>query len=227
MNLINHKTKNDLEEKLCIEIKEKLNEAIHQSGTASLLVSGGSTPKELYKKLSKLEIQWEKVTVGLVDDRFVDPQDEKSNERLLKENLLINHAAKAKFLCMIYDTSSKEKNLELANKIYHHFHSGIDVCVLGMGDDGHTASLFPKDPDSQKALGEGYHNLLSNTTADVEPYERISCSRFLLYKSSNLYLMIVGEQKLEVLESAKQNAFPISTFFNTKRTALKVYYSKN
>ena len=95
-----------------------------------------------------------------------------------------------------------------------------------MGSDGHTASLFPGDAASKKALGIDYHELLTYSTADVEPFERISCSRFLLYKSINLYLMIIGEEKLEVLESATKSSFPIATFFKTPTTTLKVHHSK-
>ena len=80
MNVITHNTKSELEDKLCQEIKQKLSAAIHQHGTARILVSGGSTPRDLFNKLSKVDIKWENVTIGLVDDRFVDSIDEKSNE---------------------------------------------------------------------------------------------------------------------------------------------------
>ena len=227
MNLTEHHTKQELEDSLCKEIELKLKKAIHESGNAKLLVSGGSTPKVLFNKLSKLDLPWEKVTIGLVDDRFVESTHAASNERFLNENLLINNAATAKLICLVYKPESMPENLITANRMYHHFHSGIDITILGMGKDGHTASLFPTDPSSLKGLAKYYHGLVLYTRADVEPYQRISCSRSLLHKSSNLYLMITGKEKLEVLKSAKEKHLPISAFFETQNTPLNVHYSAN
>jgi len=227
MNLITYSTKVELEQQFCQEIEKKLKEAIHQSGVAKMLVSGGSTPKNLFQKLSHANLPWEKVTIGLADDRFVDPENESSNERFLNENLLINKAAKATLLCLVYTPDAKKENLITANKTYHFFHSGIDLTILGMGKDGHTASLFPTDPDSLKGLASNFHDLVLYTKADVEPYQRISCSRSLLHKSRNLYLMITGEEKLNVLNSAKENNLPISAFFETHITQLNVHYTAN
>lgn len=225
MKIIEHNSKGRLDEILCKKISLILSTAIQKFGSANLLVSGGSTPKNLFKLLSKESIDWKNVNIGLVDERFVSVENEKSNERLVKENFLINNAVDAKLFGMVYNTEDYEANLKTADKVYKHFHSRIDACVLGMGTDGHTASLFPTDESSKIGLSSDFHELLLNTSADVEPYKRISCSRCLIFKSENLFLMINGLNKMEVLQSAKVKALPISVFFDTPKTELIVHYS--
>ncbi|MFT4645151.1 MAG: 6-phosphogluconolactonase [Planctomycetota bacterium] len=226
MKIITQVNKQILEDKLCSEIIANLQESIQKNGYANLLVSGGSTPIGLYQKLSKQVIDWKKVTIGLVDERFVPTNHKKSNEKLVKTHLLQNNAIKCLFVGLVYNMVSKEENLQLAEKIYEKFRARVDVCILGMGGDGHTASLFPKDEASKEGLSNKCNNLLLNSFADVKPIERITCSRYLINKSEQLYLMITGEEKLAVLESAKANELPIASFFETTNTKLKVYYSQ-
>lgn len=227
MNVIKHKNIVDLIDVLSDEIALKLQSSIQQNQIAKLLVSGGKSPIPLFEKLSQKDISWKNVVIGLVDERFVDVQSELSNEKLVKDHLLKNYAKEASFVGLIYNLDSMDKNLEISQNLYRTFHSGIDVCVLGMGTDGHTASLFPNDPSSLRNLCEVNQSLLVNTYSPLPPKQRISCSKYLIDHSRNVYLMISGKEKLEVLNKAEIYELPIAHFFHTSRTNLIVHYNEN
>jgi 6-phosphogluconolactonase len=226
MNIIEFKDNNESTEALSEEIACKLQAAIQKHRIAKLLVSGGRSPIPLFEKLSKKNISWKNVVIGLVDERFVAVKNKSSNEKMISDTLLQNRAKEASFFGLIYDLNSKNSNLELARNLYTTFATGADVCLLGMGMDGHTASLFPNDPNSQDNLAMPNQDLLLYTLADVTPYERITCSKNLINRSKNLYLMISGEEKLNVLNNAHLEGLPISHFFQTQGTNLIVHYNK-
>jgi 6-phosphogluconolactonase len=225
MELVNFENKAQLEVQLAKKIAYDLEIAIHQKGHANLLVSGGSTPINLFNKLANLEIEWDKVSIGLVDERWVDATSEFSNEKLAKENLIQGFASKANFIGMVFNTKDELENLIQANSHYKQFiEQGIDVVILGMGDDGHTASLFPNDEISEKDLNLGENLGLISTRAPKHPVERISCSKTLLLSSTSIYLMIIGKEKLDTLSEAETKKYPIAYF--TSANQIKTYYSE-
>lgn len=199
-----------------------INEAIAKYDSAHILLSGGSTPAALYKMLGEEDLDWDKTVIGLVDERFVAPTSYQSNERLLRSAF---NGSGVRIIPMVNDIESYENNLLLATKDYSIFEDRIDVCLLGMGTDGHTASLFPDDESSDQALALNYPNILANTNAPVEPIKRISASRKLIVSSQNLLLMITGERKHEVFTEALKNDLPISRFVENG-TDLTVYYAE-
>lgn len=185
-----------------------------------LLVSGGSTPKTLFPVLSKLDLDWKKITIGLVDERFVDNTSEFSNEKLVHEALLQNQAKEAEFLPMVLFPNDESINLEAVNKTYTVF-AEPDLVLLGMGEDGHTASIFPNDEQSSEALVSN-ENCLS-TKAPVNPQHRITCTAKILKKAVRTYLTITGEKKKSVFENAASNGLPIAFF---TETITEVFYTK-
>jgi 6-phosphogluconolactonase len=218
----------ELENALANSIISALENQLKISGSATLLVSGGTSPIGLFRILSSSNLDWSKITVGLVDERFVPITDEKSNALLVKENLLINNASKATFIGMVNNSENRELNLIQANKDYTTFKEKTTVCILGMGEDGHTASLFPNDKNSEKNLFSTIESLdLINTQAPVFPENRITCPKSLIVKSKNLYLMISGEKKLEILNESLEQKYPISYFAEKEKTTMSIYYSKN
>jgi 6-phosphogluconolactonase len=213
-------TKEFLEDALLEEIKLKLREAISKLGIAKILLSGGSTPSGLYKKLSSIKLDWSKVIVGLVDERFVENTSDYSNEKLIRESLLINNAKNATFVPMINSISNEKENLITTNESYTIFNDA-SVIILGMGEDGHTASLFPNDSDSIKAM-DSEQNIFFTNSPSI-PTRRITCTPKLLLSSKNIFLMLTGENKKEVLFSAAKNKLPISHFIGSMTA---IYYSK-
>ena len=112
-------------------ICENLNSSIKKTGVASLVLSGGSSPISIYEELSHIDIPWSKVQITLVDDRLVNPNHVHSNQKLIHDHLLKNKAKKARFYPLTEDLFSKF-NIKIP----------FDVNLLGMGEDGHFASLF-------------------------------------------------------------------------------------
>jgi len=219
--LISFESKALLEVELASKIAAILRVEIEVKGTATILLSGGSTPKNLYHKLGAIDLDWSKVHVGLVDERFV-PQDSLfSNETLIRDSLMQNEATIAMMHPMVINTADYVENLKLATEENRVFENP-DVIVLGMGDDGHTASLFPNDTSSEDATQS--NNLLANTNAPNEPTQRITFCGPVLKKGKHNFLMITGARKLEVLTESNERNYPIHHFIPFLEG---IYYTEN
>lgn len=223
------KTTHELIESLSKNISQQLQDAIDKNGKASLLVSGGNTPKPLFEKLSLSEIEWGKVTVGLSDERWVSSSHGDSNEKLVRENLLQNNANKATFVGMYNDEiAAKAAEIPCSEKLRAKLYP-FDVLVLGMGSDGHTASLFPKNSTLQKAFDVNNDALCLAVKPDGAPHMRMSLTRAAILSASHLYLHIEGAQKLNVYEEALggDNLYemPIRAILHQNIKDLEVYYS--
>lgn len=219
-----------LEKELAQEIISILDKDIKEYQKAKLLLSGGSTPINLYTLLSKFDIDWEKVTIGLVDERYVSADDIHSNERMIKNSLLQGKASKAKFIGLVYDTHDSNINLEIAMLKNKTFFEGTSCILLGMGTDGHTASLFPNDENSIDGLQEKMNSKsLILTNAPVKPRVRISYTKEQLLKTKKLFLYFTGDKKMKVFNEAKTNNHPnitpISSFIHQQKSLLEVFWT--
>ncbi len=213
-------SKVQLEQSLCDDLVKIIQQAITQKGSAKILLSGGSSPIHLYKLLSNCEIDWSKVIIGLVDERFVEPNNDFSNEKMIREKLIQNQASTATFYGMVENSNDQMENVKSIASTYAVFYNQLDLVLLGMGEDGHTASLFPGDDVSEKLLRSQKIGIY-NTISPNFPNDRITCSAEMLRQAENIILMISGEKKLHVFETSSENHLPIS-FFKDK---LQVYYS--
>jgi len=215
--------------KLADQIVKLLAKRITASGQASLAVSGGSTPVELFEQLSGIDIGWQNVVITLVDERWVEPTENDSNEHLVRNYLLKNRAAVATFIGMknsALTAGDGETECELhLQKVPRPF----DVLILGMGRDGHTASLFPgakklsltTDMDSTKTcMG------IAPLTA---PHERMTLTLPAILDSRQIFLHITGEDKKKVLEKATTEGqieeMPIRLVLRQKSTPLSIYWA--
>ena len=216
--MITFESKAQLEKALATQIASDLSSAIQQNGRATLLLSGGSTPSGVYRLLSTFDIDWNQVTIGLVDERFVAADSPFSNYKLLNETIAVNSAKNVVIHPMVVDADNYEENLKKSEAVYRIF-TDPDVCLLGMGPDGHTASIFPNDFASEQAVFDE-RSLLSNTNAPSEPTQRITFNGPVLRRTKSLYLMITGAQKKDIFDNSAALDLPIAQF----KEALKATY---
>lgn len=207
----------ELSAKLIIQIME----AIETFGDCRILLSGGKTPWGLYNKLSIAELDWSKVYIGLVDERLVHPDSFESNESSLRE-VFLEHSNS--IVSMLPKWENDSDNLALVRNTYRPFMDRTDIVVLGMGGDGHTASLFPGDAASEELLHSSVVGVF-NTHAPNHPIRRITCSKQMIVNASHVYLLITGEEKRVVLNQAEEKQLPIAFIFREK-SDVEVFYTK-
>jgi 6-phosphogluconolactonase len=216
----------ELAEALAKRIAQTLIGAIAERGGASLAVSGGRTPKLLFQALSFAPIEWEKVTIILVDERFVPPDDERSNERLVREHLLRYRAGRAAFLPLFRPGVSVEEAAILADATIAALPLPLDVAVLGMGPDGHTASFFPDAPDLEALYDnpEGRAVLPVRATSAVEP--RLTLSMQMLAAARLVAVHIESEERKTILTKAvAANDLPIARVLAETASAPQIYWA--
>jgi 6-phosphogluconolactonase len=156
-----------LAETLADNIAASLSQAIAQRGLASLVVSGGNSPKQLFQVLRTRPLDWSRVCVALADERWVEPTDAGSNEKLVRDNLLREGAAAARFTGLKNSAASPDLGAASAWETFARVPRPFDVTVLGMGDDGHTASLFPRSPNlGRRARSERGGGLCGDAGSD-------------------------------------------------------------
>ena len=213
-----------LAEGLANDVAEQLRTAISARGEATLVVSGGRSPVAFFQHLAKQGLDWSKVTVTLADERWVPVEHADSNAGLLKAHLLQGPAAKAKFLSLYSAAASVEDAALQADRLLAEL-PAIDVLVLGMGDDGHTASLFPNSPNLTEALQPDGTRRCWPMLAPTVPHQRLTMSRALLASANYTVLSISGSSKLTTLSAALASddvaAMPIRAFL---QPTLEIYW---
>ena len=223
------KSRNQIEEKLASRIGSALENEIALNGKASLLLSGGSTPRNLLKKLADTPIPWEKVYVSLVDERFLPNEHPDQNGKMIKEVFLKRLASSANFIPLVENSENLESNSLLVKESIRSIPRPFTVVVLGMGTDGHTASIFPDADKLDQLLDMDQSEEIMVVNTKSSPYERISFSRKALLNTKNLLLHCYGEDKKEVLElAAKEDdirTFPISAFINQDLVELELLWT--
>jgi len=194
----------DLARQLADRIGSEIEAAIARRGSALLAVSGGSTPTLLFQTLRNKSINWHKVIVTLVDERWVDEDDQRSNARLVKQQLLVNDAANARFVPLFHHGDIDQEIPELEKQLQS-LPLPFDVVVLGMGSDGHTASFFPGGDNLDLAVDPTGENLVTAMRAPGAVEPRVTFNLPPLLASSFLVLHIEGSKKLQVLEQAMED----------------------
>ncbi|PSS47427.1 6-phosphogluconolactonase [Pseudomonas sp. BBP2017] len=190
-----------LAEGLAKDVAGRLNAAIAANGQATLVVSGGRSPVAFFQALIQQPLDWSKVLVTLADERWVPVEHTDSNAGLLKRHLLTGKAATARFLGLYRAASSLEAAALDADQALDEL-SGIDVLVLGMGDDGHTASLFPNSPNLSEGLDPDSTRRCLPMLAPTVPHQRLSMTRALLARAGFTALSVQGPGKLATLRTA-------------------------
>mgnify|MGYP001163376177 CR=1 FL=1 len=217
----------ELNQRFADDVAAQLASAVSERGAATLVVSGGRTPQGFFKALAAKPLDWSKVTITLADDRFVPLHHEASNERLVRESLLVEHAKSAQFVSLYADYPTAEQAVAELNQRVAQLPT-FDVVISGMGEDGHTASLFPCSAELAQGLADDAADLLA-TNPTTAPHQRISFSRRRLQDSRAVFLHLVGESKLQVLKQAASgddvSEMPIRVFIKQAQPELTVMFA--
>jgi len=209
-------------------ILANLEDAIKAKGTASLVVSGGSTPKPLFEKLSQAIFLWEKVTVSLCDERWVDTSKEESNENFVQRYLLKDKARNARFIGLYQpNVHALDAENTCSNKLKKI--APFDVLVLGMGSDAHTASLFPNNEKLDAAYDLDREDLCISIEPEKAPHTRMSLTLKAILSAQHIYLHFEGDEKRAVFEKAiageDRYEMPIRSVLNQESKNIEVYYA--
>lgn len=211
------------------QVAERLQRAAEQNGKALLAVSGGMTPARFFEHLSRQAIDWSRVIVTLVDERFVPASSERSNARLVAEHLLINRAGKARFVGLFHDTATVEGAALRAHDELCSLPLPLDVAVLGMGADGHTASFFPDAEGLPALLSPREERTVLAVHARSAGEARLTLSLPVLTGARYLALHIQGKEKHAVVDAAlrrnKPPYAPIRTVIDRAASPVHVYWA--
>lgn len=229
MHLHQYTDANALNKDFASRLVTLLNEAISSRGRAYLVVSGGRTPTALFNALSQAELAWQNVTILLADERFVPVDAADSNERLVKVNLLKNKAAAAEFISLYADAATAEDAVAIILPRIAEL-PAFDAVILGMGEDGHTASLFPCSAELKAGLAADAPAVLA-VNPTTAPHQRISLSLPRLLNTGQIFIHLVGQSKLDVLNQAQAGSdvtsMPIRAILQQPDTDVAVMYAAN
>ena len=205
-------------------IAAALADGVATRGRACFAGAGGRTPGETYAWLSTADLPWEKVTVTLTDERWVDPDSPQSNEALLRDSLLQEKAAAARLLPLWSMAPDPEAAAKALGPALEH-ELPFDAVLLGMGEDGHFASLFPGSPALETGLDPSAKTLVVAAPAGepMPPQPRISLTLAALLRSRLTVLLVTGEAKLKVLEQPA--GLPIAALLSASDARLHILWA--
>nr|WP_325251709.1 6-phosphogluconolactonase [Amylibacter sp.] len=191
----------DLFKGLADVVEAQLRAALTQKGRATLAVPGGTTPAPFFEHLRQADLDWANVTVLLTDERFVPESSDRSNTRLLRETLLRDRAARA-VLVPLYQPADTPEEVLTALQSGVSAVLPLDVCVLGMGADMHTASIFPEADLLAEALADDAAVLLPMRAPNA-PEPRLTLTAPVLRGAGHVHILIAGVEKEAAFEQAR------------------------
>jgi len=204
------------------KVASDLGRGLSERGAASLVVPGGRTPAAVLGKLGKKPLDWANITVTLCDERWVPEQSPHSNAGMVRSTLLA--AADAKFVPLYNFATSPEEAVADIEQRLESLPRPWDAVVLGMGDDGHFASLFPGESALAVGLDLGAQRICVAATGPVEGPRRLSLTLSCLAETRHLYLLATGRNKRAVWEaaaSADPRVLPIAALHALAKVSLQ------
>ena len=214
---------------LSAQLAASLKAAIAARGLASLVVSGGKSPTRLFERLRAENLDWSRVCVALADERWVEPSDAGSNEKLIRDVLLQGPGAAARFLGLKNAAPTPDLGAVSAWETFARVPRPFDATVLGMGDDGHTASLFPGSPNLPRALNPAAVAGCVGMWSPVAPHPRLSLNLSALLDSRRIVLLITGAGKWRTYCTAGGSGaveeMPVRAVLRQRRTPVEVMWA--
>lgn len=205
-------------------LSQNIQEILKSKKQVVLAVSGGKSPIKLFKLLSTTNLDWSKIIITLVDERIVDTKNENSNEALVTKHLLTNKAKNAEFIGLV------NLNLTIPQMLIQAEHiPNIDIAILGMGEDGHTASIFPDCAELETALDDNYQYKYIVTTPKNNQFIRIGLSLKAIKKIPYKFIAVAGNNKINVLNKSlneKNITYPISYLLHANNQNIQIFKSK-
>ncbi len=208
-------------------VADRLRGAIGARGVALLIVSGGKSPARFFDRLSTLDLDWTRVAITLADERRVADDSPRSNARLVRERLLQNRAKAASFTPLADVRLPEDQELAAASARIAHLPAPADVVVLGMGDDGHTASWFPGAGKLAEAIDPAARQLVVPIAAPDAPEPRLTLTGRVILRARAIALEIQGDGKratfAAALEPGPDEAMPIRAVLRGAADRLTVF----
>jgi 6-phosphogluconolactonase len=216
-------------QKLSQRICMALQKAIAERGKASLVVSGGSTPVPLFTAMSEISMKWDRVFITLADERWVEVSDRDSNEASVRKHLMRNQAEGAHFHGLKNSHASAVDGEKECEEGLVLLPVPFDIVILGMGLDGHTASLFPGASRLNDAVDMSSGRLCMAMIPVTAPHGRMTLTLPALLDSRQIYLHLSGEEKRDVYERAlggdSVEKMPIRAVLNQDKVPVNVYWA--
>ena len=205
-------------------VQAALSAAIAERGAAVLVATGGRSPAPVYDLLAQAPLDWGSVTVTLSDDRFVAPTSPDSNERLVRDRLLVAKAASARFTPLSFDVANvREAALRAEPEVKAL--APYDVMLLGMGEDGHVASLIPGSPVMDEGMNPAGERFCLGVPAGVgsPPVARVTMTMPALLQARLTLVLISGETKRQIIESG--GGLPVHALLEQAKAPVRVLWT--
>ena len=221
------KTRDDAAATLARRIGERLRMAVCRRAVASLILSGGRSPLGLFHTLRLLPVPWCLVTIVPSDERWVPVEDEESNEGMMRRELLSGEPGFAHFVSLYRRGRSPAESLPTLRACLAEVPRPFDSVVVGMGDDGHTASLFPDSPDIGNALHSDAECVVQQVPGAYHP--RVSLTVRSLLDAREVNLLFFGARKRAVYEASLRpgplEEYPVRALVQQPQVPVNVYWA--
>jgi 6-phosphogluconolactonase len=209
---------------LALQVAADLRHDLRADKETSLVVTGGTSPQQCYGILRTMELDWLRVTIVPSDERWVALDHADSNERMIRNELIQQQAEQAK-LISLYDADDSQARL--VKKQLTGIALPFSCVILGMGEDGHIASLFPTTPGIEQTLVSKEPCLMQDVPG--LPVPRITLTLHTLLQTRKLYLIFFGEAKKAIIEKALQpgppESLPVRTVLHQEQVPVEIYWA--
>jgi 6-phosphogluconolactonase len=212
---------------LARRVAERLRHAVYRRSAASMIVSGGASPRGLFQALRLTPVPWYLVTIVPSDERWVPVDNDGSNEGMIRRELLSGEPGFAQFVSLYRRNCAAVDSLPALRASLADVRRPFDSVVLGMGADGHTASLFPDSPDIRDALASDDECVVQNVPRLIHP--RVSLTLRSLLDAHEVNLLFFGRTKRAVYEQSLEpgpiEEYPVRALVHQQRVPVSVYWA--